>query len=313
MGPVDAKLRADIVRRLASAPVLQTAGGTVVRPVDACVVTGISESAATLLERAVPGLLPPPRTRSELAALRVLGVAVLPLAQASSALAGIDGPPQFWRRVYEALADQPTEDLATVPVPLSGGGRRIGPVGCLLPGPDALDDTLLERAARVAAGLKIVHPGAAHPLLGRLGAVAADTAALLGDPALGDAYRQFREDLEDNDPDPDELRELAALALDLAATLHEPGPPTEGLLADVVLTDADGEAWPAGELLAPGAPLASVLAEDAELPLVGAEWLRYPEQVLSAVGVRTGLKILKVADEDADLPDLAEWWAEVVG
>lgn len=315
VGPVDAELRVDIVRQLSQAPVLQTADGRAVRPADACVVAGISDVAAVLLARAVPGLLPPPRTPTDLAALRVLGVALLPLAEATAALAGIDGPPPFWREVYEALADQQTEDLATVPVPLSGGGRRIGPVGCLLPGPDALDDALLERAARVADGLKIVHPAAAHPLLARLGAVPANTAALLGDPALIDAYRHFREDLEDTDPDPDELRDLAALALDLAATLETTtdSAPTEGLLADVVLTDADGEAWPAGDLLAPGAPLASVLADDADLPFLGAEWLRYPEQALSAVGVRTGLKVVRVVDEDVDLPDLADWWSEVVG
>lgn len=332
-GPVDAELRTDIVRRLSAAPVLQTADDRAVRPADACVVTGISDAAAVLIARAVPGLLPPPGAPGDLAALRVLGVAVLPLAAAVSALAGIDGPPRFWRTVYESLADQNIEDLATLPVPLTGGGRRIGPIGCLLPGPDALDDGLLERAAQIADGLKIVHPAAAHPLLERLGAVPADTPALLGDPALIDAYRTFREDLEDTDPDPDELRDLAALALDLAATL---GPATlgpapsgpapsrpatthpgtgsaTGLFADVVLTDADGEAWPAGDLLAPGAPLASVLSPDADLPLVGAEWLRYPMHVLSAVGVRTGLKVVQVVDEDADLPDLAEWWSEVVG
>ena len=314
-GPVDAQLRADILRRLSEAPVLRSADGSAVRPGAGCVVTGISDAAAVLLVRAVPGLLPPPSTLADLAALRVLGVTVLPLAEATSALAGIDGPPRFWRRVYEALADQQTEDVATVPVPLSGGGRRIGPLGCLLPGPDALDDALLERAARVADGLKIVHPEAAHPLLARCGAVPADTAALLGDPALIDTFRHFREDLEDADPDPDELRELAALALDLAATLGpaEGSAPPEGLLADVVLTNADGEAWPAGDLLAPGAPLASVLADDADLPVIGAEWLRYPERVLSAVGVRTGLTVLRVSDEDADLPDLADWWSEVVG
>lgn len=313
-GPVDAELRADIVRRLSTSPVLTTAGDVPVRPVDACVVTGISTTAAVLLARAVPGLLLPPRTPADLAAMRVLGVAVLPLAEATSALAGIDGPPPFWRQVYEALADQHTEDLANVPVPLTGGGRRIGPIGALLPGSDALDDDVLERAARIADGLKIVHPQAAHPLLARLGAVPADTAALLGDPALVDAYRHFREDLEDTDPDPDELRDLAVLALELAATLDgADGGSPQGPLADVVLTDVDGEAWPAGDLLAPGAPLAAVLAPDADLPLVGAEWLRYPQEVLSAVGVRTGLKIVRVADEDADLPDLADWWVEVIG
>ena len=63
----------------------------------------------------------------------------------------------------------------------------------------------------------------------------------------------------------------------------------------------------------PGAPLASVLAADADLPMVGAPWLEYPPQSLTGVGVRTGLKTVTVENVDADLPDLDQWWSEVIG
>ena len=310
LGPVDASLRQAIIEQLSQASVAVTADGRAVRPDRATVITGISDIAAELIARAVPGLLTPPRSRVQLEAMRVLGVATLPLAEATSALAGIDGPPEFWWDIYDALDDQEAENLADLPVPLAGGGRRIGPAHCLLPGVDAMGDEVLERAAQLAPGLKIVHPKAAHPLLARLGAVPAGATALVSDSALLEVFRQFREQLEGTDPDPVELRQLAALALDLAA---DSAVPTGALLEDVVLTDEDGEAWPAADLLAPGAPIATVLAIDADLPMVGGEWLRYPQHVLAAVGVRTGLKVVTVHDENADLPDLAQWWFDVVG
>ncbi len=307
LGPVDAELRNQIIRRLSVAPVALTVRGESIPPSRACVIVGVSEAAARLLGRAVPGLLPPPESVAQTEALRVLGVVTMPVADAVTALAGIDGSPAFWHDVYQALSDQSSEDLANLPVPLSGGGRRIGPTGCLLPGPDSADDDILARASALAPDLRLVHPDAAHPLLSRLGALPADAPALLADPALGQLFHDFRQDLEDSDPDPDDLRELARLALDLA------GSPGAGQLDDVVLTDAEGEAWPAGELLAPGAPLASVLAPDADLPMVGAEWLDHPMEVLARLGVRTGLKIVPVENSDADLPDLPDWWADVVG
>ena len=267
----------------------------------------MTDEAARLLGRAVPGLLLPPRSTVAVEAMRALGVVTLAVADAVTTLAGIDGTPAFWRNVYQALSDQDSEDLANLPVPLSGGGRRIGPTGCLLPGPDAVNDELLGRVSRLAPDVRLVHPDAAHPLLSRLGALPADAQALLADPAVGQLFHDFRQDLEDTDPDPDELREFARLALDLS------GYPGSGQLDDVVLTDADGEAWPASELLAPGAPLAALLAADADLPMVGTEWLEYPMDALARVGVRTGLKIVTVENADADLPDLQDWWSEVVG
>ncbi|MET3804284.1 hypothetical protein ABIB25_001279 [Nakamurella sp. UYEF19] len=314
LGPVDGALRQGIVRRLARAPVMVTVLDVPVVPAQACVVVGVSDAAGVLLGRAIPGLLLPPRSPGQLEAMRLLGVSTLPLAEAISSLAGLDGSPVFWHEVYEALSDQNAEDLANLPIPLSGGGRRIGPAGSLLPGPGALEDALLDRAVTFAPELRIVHPDAVHPLLGRLGGVPADAAALLTDPALTQLFHEFRQDLEDADPDPDELRDLARLALDLCGdTPVADALLSESLLADVVLTDAGGEAWPAGELLLPGAPLAAVLAADADLPMIGPEWTGYPPSALAAIGVRTGVKIVQVQDAEADLPDLERWWSEVVG
>ncbi len=309
VGPVDASLRERILRRLSGQPVLVTALDEPVVPAAAVVILRISDPAAVLLARAVPGLLRAPRSPAELEALRVLSVTTMPLAEATTALAGLDGSPSFWHQVYESLADQPTEDLANLPVPLSGGGRRIGPAGCLLPGTGSVSAQILALAADVAPDLRIIHPEAASGLLSRLGAVPADADALVADPALIQAFVRFREDLEDSDPDFDELRELARLALALAAEA------TLGadLFDEVVLTNADGEAWPANELLAPGAPLAAVLAPDADLPVLAGEWASYPQDALARVGVRTGFKVVRVENSDADLPDLRAWWSEVVG
>ncbi len=83
------------------------------------------------------------------------------------------------------------------------------------------------------------------------------------------------------------------------------------LFGELVLTDEDGQPWPAGELLVPGAALATVLAADADRPVVGREWTdRYPTDVLVAAGVRAGFAVVSVSDRNRDqveLPDLDEW------
>jgi hypothetical protein len=356
LGPVDGELRTGILQGFATMPLLVTALGDEVTPAAACLLPGVSEGIA-LFGQAVPGLLPPARGPA-LAALRAVGVRILTFAEASSALSGIDREPDFWWQIYEALATADRvpdpEDLADIPVPLAGGRRSLGARNCLLPAPDhpgrarpddlgddlgdghgdnqragtdRVEVDLVTRAARVIPGLRIVDPAAAHPLLERLGARAADPDALLSDPALSAAVAQLRGELDDADPDPAELRELAGVVLDLVAA---GGRSELAPLADLVLTDADGRPWPAGELLAPGAPLTAVLAADADLPLVGQEWGEaYHPDVLAAVGVRSGFGLVHVPDPLADplsdqpgpgggptrdgfdprdqLPDLDEW------
>ncbi len=168
---------------------------------------------------------------------------MLSWSQASSALAGIDRDAEFWWHVYDAAstAERPpvADDLADIPIPLTGGRRVLGARGCLLPavlrsdplGSDApgadspaadvpggrIDADLAARAGEVIPTLRIVDPRAAHPLLERLGARPADPDTLLADPALTAAIEAVRADLEDADPDPDDLHDLATVVLDLLA------------------------------------------------------------------------------------------------
>ncbi|MEP6562013.1 MAG: hypothetical protein ABJD68_13185, partial [Nakamurella sp.] len=232
-------------------------------------------------------------------------------------LAGIDRDPTFWWHVYEAIStvDRPpdSEDLADIPIPLIGGRRILGARGCLLTGSE-LDPALAQRAGQLIESLRIVHPAAAHPLLARLGARPADPDRLLAEPLLFQSVSELRAELEDSDPDPDDIHELAELVLDLVAAGGRAG--TEVLqqhvfAGELVLTDVDGHPWPAGELFIPGAPLAAVLTSEFDRPLIGPEWTeRYSNEVLIAVGVRYGFSVVMVEDPQTDLPDVDDWWEE---
>ncbi|MGS0685313.1 sacsin N-terminal ATP-binding-like domain-containing protein [Nakamurella sp. GG22] len=337
-GPVDAALREAIGHRVQSTPLLLTAAGDLVTPADACWLPGLGADGTALFGQAIPGLLPP-QPRAAKAVLRGLGAQMLSWSQASAAIAVIDRDPEFWWQVYEAVATAEraplTEDLADIPIPLIGGRRALGARGCLLPAEDdaaagsRIDAELARRAGRVVTGLRIIEPAAAHPYLERLGARPAGPDTLLGDPALTGALDGMLADLDDADPDPDDLRELARVVLDLIAAGGRASRSDQGrsdraeavagadtpgavLTGELVLTDADDQPWPAAELLLPGAPLATVLADDADRPLIGAEWLeRYPEWVLVAAGVRSGFAVVTVTDASAAdrpaLPDLDEW------
>ncbi len=318
-GPIDATLRAGVLDGFAATPLLVSAAGDELTAADAVLLPGLSEAGAALVGQAVPGLLPPASGPAE-TALRAVGVRILTPAAASTALAGIDRPAEFWRALYAELAvmDRPPdpEDLADLPVPLVGGRRAFGARGCLLPvaadgGPDASSGPEVVAAARAAAvvpGLRIVDAAAAHPLLLRLGAVPADPSAVLGDPAVAEAIRDLHRELDDADPDPDAVRDLGEAVLDLIAVGGRADPDLLGLL---VLTDDADRPWPAGELRLPDARIAGVLAADADLPVVGPEWSdRYSRDVLGAAGVRGGFRVVTVTDPDdpdVALPDLDEW------
>ena len=175
------------------------------------------------------------------------------------------------------------------------------------------------RAARLVPGLRLAAPGADHPLLRRLGARSADAAAILADPNLTREIRRRLTDLDSglsDEPDPDDLAAFASLALDL---LREAGPGAAESaagtdLSDTLLTDEDGEPWPARNLLLPGAPLASVLASDAEVPTVAPRWVtEYGAELLETLGVRTGFGLLRFTvppGGDVDLPDVDLWWEQ---
>jgi len=88
-------------------------------------------------------------------------------------------------------------------------------------------------------------------------------------------------------------------------------------LADLALPGADGEWYPADELLLPGSPLAEVIGSDTPLGTVSRAMIeRYGAETLQAVGVLSSFSLLVAEDVVIDAPDLdldgaAEWAADV--
>jgi hypothetical protein len=255
---------------------------------------------------------------------RAVGVQTLALGEVTAALAGVDRPVAFWREVYDALAESLSatgadlDDLADLPIPRQGGGTIIGARGVLVVGPhDAASaaPSLLAGAAALIPGLRLAAEGVGHPLLDRLGAVPATASAILADPLTGAEIRRRRVDLDEFDPDPGDVLTFGDLIADLVAEAGDGGSAAESSLSGLLLTDADGEPWPAGELLLPGAALARVLADDADLPTVDERWVdRHGAAVLERIGVRAGFAVVAVAvppDPQLPIDGLLDWWERV--
>ncbi len=302
LGELDAQLRRAILARLqetAFLPATQHRGQRI-PPRDAVVLEQASPDLAGLLAPVLAGLIEGPARHP---AYAVLGVRRLRMAELADMLASLDRDPAWWRRLYEALTGADPGELGALPVPLADGRLVRGPRGLLLPGP-GLDHpgqlTLL--------GLRIVHPSAVHPLLTRLGAAEATPRGVLADPAV----RAIVADSYDSaDPGP-----VADAVLSLVAAAHlRPG--EQPWLADLALPGADGEWYPAGELLLPGGPLAEVVAADTPFGTLSPAMLkRHDAATFEAVGVLSSFSLLSAEDVALDAPDLdldgaKEWAAEV--
>jgi hypothetical protein len=301
-GELDAQLRRAILTRLRETAFLPAAerSGPRLRPCDAVILDAALPGLAGCLAPVLPGLVAGPARHP---AYAVLGARRLRLAELADTLASLDRDPAWWRRLYDALAAaDPGElsELGALPVPLADGRLVRGPRGLLLPGPG------LEYADRLALlGLRVVHPGAVHPLLARLGAVEATPRGVLADPVVRAAVAAS---YDEEDPGP-----VADAVLSLVAAAHlRPG--EQPWLADLALPGADGEWYPAGELLLPGGPLAEVVAADTPFGIVSAAIMkRYGAATLQAVGVLSSFALLVAQDVALDAPDLdldgAQEWA----
>jgi hypothetical protein len=278
------------------------AAGPRVRPRDAVILDASLPGLAAYLAPLLPGLVAGPARHP---AYAVLGVRRLRLADLADTLASLHREPGWWRGLYEALAAaEPAElsELGALPVPLADGRLVRGPRGLLLPGPG-----LAEAGQLTILGLRVVHPGAAHPLLARLGAVEATPRGILTDPAVRAAVEAS---YDEEDPGP-----VADAVLGLVAAAHlRPG--EEPWLADLALPGADGEWYPAGELLLPDSPLAGVVAADSPFGTVDPAVLRrHGAATLEAVGVLSSFGLLVARDVALDAPDLdldgaPEWAAD---
>ncbi len=240
-----------------------------------------------LLTDDLPALLPASYTSARWAAARrVLGVTEMGAGELVTLLAGLARPAQWWADLYPALAAIPDRDaLAALPVPLADGRLVTGPRGVLLPGPE------LDAAAVTGLDLRLADPlvatGPAGELLRGLGAVNADPATLLADEAVTAKDVPYQ----------------TALALITAL-----GPSPQGVPADLgerlLLPGADGDLWPAGELLLPGGALAQVISPDAPFGKLAADVTQaYSPQVLQAAGVLGTFGILRAEHVLADPDD----------
>ncbi|MFJ9079752.1 sacsin N-terminal ATP-binding-like domain-containing protein [Streptomyces sp. NPDC102278] len=329
-GPLDGELRAAVIERLprtaflapaapAEAPTTETAEErSALRPFEAEVVEGAGSDTVNVLAEVLPTLLPAGLERR--AELRTLGVGRLPLGDAIERIAGIERAPEWWYRLYDSLAGVDPDRLSGLPVPLADGRTAIGPRHILLPGADTPPSL-----ARL--GLKVAHPDAAHPLLEKLGALPASPRSVLTTPQVRAAVAASMDagEIWDEDaPDSDELAEIV-LTLVREADLAPGDEPWLGALA---LPDEDGELTPAGELLLPGSPLASVIRED-EVPFLEAELAeRWDADTLTAVGVLATFQLVRATDvvldpdeleprdgdfaepDDAGLLDAVDVWCE---
>jgi hypothetical protein len=304
-GELDAHLRDRILRLLPDIAFLPAADptGRRVRPADAVVLDASMPQLTRTIAPVLPDLIAGPARHP---ALAVLGVRRLRLAELADMLASLDRDPAWWRDLYEVLAAaDPAElgELGALPVPLADGRLVRGPRGLLLPGP-GLENTQSLRAL----GFRVVQSGAVHPLLARLGAVEATPQSVLADPAVRAAV-EASYDEEDPGPIAD-----AVLSVVAGARLR---PDDYPWLADLALPGADGEWYPAGELLLPGSPLAEVVGSDTPFGTVSEAMLRrYGADTLEAVGVLSSFSLLVAEDVVIDTPDLdldgaAEWAAEV--
>ncbi|WP_330183563.1 ATP-binding protein [Nocardia sp. NBC_01503] len=272
----------------------------VLPPRSASVFTGATPELAGLLAEIVgPLVIPELSGRAGSDALGVLDVHRIGLARIAELSGSLERPAQWWYSLYDALEPfvldpLSVEELGALAVPLTDGRVVTGPRTVVL-------DDQLESAIPVHWA-RLVHPEAAHELLGRLGARAATPEDLLNDPAL-------RAILEDDPSDPDTVEAVLNLA---ANAIPGSLPSWLGLLE---LPDSTGELLPADELLLPEAPLGRVLVEESPFETIADETLiKYGPEALRAIGVGWSFTVLTEEDPtgpDHHLDDEDSWWEDL--
>ncbi|WP_130292560.1 sacsin N-terminal ATP-binding-like domain-containing protein [Pseudonocardia sediminis] len=222
-------------------------------------------------------------------------------------LLSVEASPDWWRRVYAALAPALdavpglADDLRALPVPLADGRVVRGPGSVLLPD-EGGDDAVTAIAALGISGLHVAAPEAVHPLLRRLGAGDADRAALRAHPALREAVARSLDDA-------DAGLDVEPLARAVLALLEGAG--RESWAGALALTDDDGVPARADELVLPDAAIAPVLDPDAPVGVLAQEWTDAGRDALVAAGVLDSFAVVTAPDGgDLDLHDADAWLDE---
>ncbi len=281
---------------------------TRISPDRATALDPVSEEFVTVLTEVIGGLLPASWSRrTDASVLSALGVRRMDLAGVIEVVSTVERPTGWWAQLYGALERTSSLDdrdaLSAIPVPLADGRMAYGARGLLLPEPD------LDTGNLGALGLRLVDPEAfgtdhARRFLERLGASPATATGVLNSPAVRSAVEAS---YEEEDPAP-----IAAAVLALVR-MAGPAPGAHPWLADLALSDAEGEWTPAAELMLPGSRLASVIAPDA-LSCVDSDLVTtYGPETLVAVGVLDTFAVLRLdsvelGEEEHDLDDENRWY-----
>ena len=318
----------DITAPAIAEPDHHTASNTtpgLITPRGAMALTPATDTLVAALDGVIPGLLPAGFERDQ-AALSILGVRAVGLADAVEALAGLEREPVWWAALYAALDTVTGHDpmafdaLAALPVPLADGRTVRGARGTLRPVAGLDAQTLSELTP---LGLRIIHPhalGAGARLLDRLGAQPAEPRAMLADPAVAEAVQAAHDPGSDADLT-DPLQVAAAVLTLLRAA--DPKPGERFGLHQLLLPDGDGGLSPAAELLLTTSALAELVDPEA-YGFVDQEWVRrWGPAVLHAAGVPDSFPLLRdtgvmldldlLDDELADLEGFEDWVEHVLG
>ena len=316
LSDVDDKVRQGVLDRLRVTPWLPGAAGGSVAPHQAVVLDQHSPELAELLADVVPGLLAAELSdAAQRRALSTLEVRRLGAADVVAAVRGLERPPSWWYRLYDAVAPlrhadpQAREEFTALPVPLADGRTAVGVRDVLLTDGDAGPVSVLSTLD--IAGLRIAHPDAAHPLLEELGAHRAGPAELLDSAPLAEAVRGSVEEARAGG-------EALLLADSVLALVQDAGPGGDtGWLGALALPERGGDFRRADELLLPDAALLRVLDGDeigpeGALSVLDPEFAeRWSRDLLRAVGVLDGFE-LHVEDDpvepDERIADSEPWW-----
>ncbi|MCA1193568.1 sacsin N-terminal ATP-binding-like domain-containing protein [Saccharopolyspora sp. 6V] len=317
LSDVDGKLRQDVLDRLRISAWLPGGAGGSVAPSSAAVLEHYSPELVSLLADVVPGLLAAELSDArQRRALSTLEVRRLGAAELVAAVGGLERPPSWWHRLYEALAPiqrtdlRAREEFAALPVPLADGRTVTGARDVLLTDGDADSGPAAVLSTLDISGLRIAHPDAAHPLLEQLGAHRAGPAELLDAPPLAEAVRGSVAEARVG-------ADVLPLTESVLGLVRDSRP--HDWLAALAMPDRDGEIRRADELLLPDAALLAVLDPDEVGPdgslgvLDGAFAARWPRDLLRSVGVLDSFA-LHVEDDpidpDEQFADSVRWWHE---
>lgn len=230
-------------------------------------------------------------------ALQALGISRVGPAEIIAEAATLDRPTDWWGRFYIALRGlgrlEDRDALAALPLPLADGRTAFGAAGALLPEPGIPVESLsIFGLPFVAADL--VSMPRAREALQEWGAQQITVESLLSQPEI--------KDLVGRSADDDEVEEIAAAVLALAADAGRDLVVEHPWLAELALPDDQGDWVPAGELVLPGSPLADVL-EPGSLGLVDVDRTGHRAATLTRVGVLAGFAVVDGRDVDLDDPE----------